>query len=124
MKRMTIAIAAVMLTACAVPIDDGGYWQHRSHEDRTRFQRDMDECRRGGGEHSCMQGRGYSWRTDGVGGRPSNQRMAEASARQVGCATPALSRTVQSQDVEVFRFRCVGGREVSFTCRQGSCSGE
>ena len=124
MKQMTIAVAAVMLTACAVPVEDGGYWQHRSDQDRVRYQRDWDDCRRGDSERSCMERRGYSWRTDGVRGPVNNQRMAEFAARQVGCTTPPLSRTVQSQDVEVFRFRCVGGREVTFTCKQGSCSGE
>ena len=60
----------------------------------------------------------------GAGGVPDNRSMALYAARQVGCDRPPVSRTVISPEVEVFRFECPGNRPVTFTCRNGSCSGE
>ena len=60
----------------------------------------------------------------GGGGVPDNRSMAVYHARQVGCDRPPVSRTVTSPEVEVFRFECPGNRLVTFTCRNGSCSGE
>ena len=124
MKRMTIAVSALTLMACVAAAADDGYWRHRSHRDQARFQRDANECRRGESERSCMRARGYSWQTDSVGSRANTLRMVEFNARQVGCATPPLSQTVESPGVEVFQFQCGGGRVVTFKCQQGSCAGE
>ena len=58
------------------------------------------------------------------GGVPDNRSMAVYHARQVGCDRPPVSRRVISPGVEVFGFECPGQRLVTFTCRNGSCSGE
>jgi hypothetical protein len=60
----------------------------------------------------------------GGGGVPDNRSMALYHARQVGCDRPPVSHRVISPGVEVLQFECPGQRLVTFTCRQGSCSGE
>ena len=61
---------------------------------------------------------------DGGAGPVDTRYVAYSTARQIGCETPPLSHTVTSPGVEVFQFRCGGGRVVTITCRNGSCGGE
>ena len=60
---------------------------------------------------------------DGTGG-VDTRHEALATARQIGCDTSPLSHTVTSPGIDVFRFRCTGGRVVTITCRNASCGGE
>jgi hypothetical protein len=62
--------------------------------------------------------------TTGGNGVVDNRQEALATARQIGCDTRPLSHTVTSPGIEVFRFQCAAGREVTLTCRNGSCGGE